>query len=124
VNARERLATGTPAARIAGMRLTLRPRGGVGVSEAVLAVHARICGLPGMALMRFVQRSSPIGRDRPVDVLVRWHDELPHAGGCVTHRIERLLSGFPGGRRYTLSLRTRTTGRQWSRPLVRHVEAG
>jgi len=69
VNAKERLPSGTPAARIAGMGLRLRPRRGVGVSSAVLTVRVRICGLPGMALMRFAQGSSPVGRDRPVDVL-------------------------------------------------------
>ncbi|MBA3261655.1 MAG: hypothetical protein H0T69_04115, partial [Thermoleophilaceae bacterium] len=124
VNAKERLAAGTPAARITGMRLTLRPRRGVGVLNATLTVRARICGLRGMALLRFAQSSSPVGRDRPVDVLTRWHDELPHDGGCVTHQIRRPLSGFPGGRRYTVSLSARTTGRRWSGPVVRHVDAG
>jgi hypothetical protein len=124
VNAAERLAPGTPAARVASMRVALRPRGGVGVSDAFLDVRARICGPPGMALLRVTQSSSPLGRNRPVDVLTRWHDELPHDAGCVTHRIQRLLTGFPGGRRYTLSLSARTTGRKWSRPVVRHVDAG
>ena len=124
VNAKEQLAAGAPAARIAGMRLGLGPRGGVGVSDATLTVRVRICGAPGMALVRVTQRSSPVGRERPVDVLTRWHDELPHDGGCVTHRIRRALSRFPGGRRYTLALSARTTGRAWSRPVVRHVDAG
>jgi hypothetical protein len=124
VNATERLGAGTPAARVAGMRVGLRPSRGIGVSNVWLRLRVRICGLPGMALVRVTQSSSPVGRDRPVDVLTRWHDELPHRGGCATHLIERPLTAFPGGRRHTLSLRARTTGRKWSRPVVRHVDAG
>jgi hypothetical protein len=124
VNATEHLAAGTPAARIAGMKLSLRPRRGVGVSTAFLGVRVRVCGLPGMALLRVTQSSSAVGRNRPVDVLTRWHDELPQASACATHTIQRPLMGFPGGRRYTLSVRARTTGRNWSRPVARYVDAG
>jgi hypothetical protein len=122
VNATERIPADAPAARIASMRLALGPRGGVGVEFATLTVRIRVCGAPGMALLRATQRSSPVGRDRPVDLLTRWHDEVPHDGGCVTHRIRRPMIGFPGGRRYTLSVSARTTGRMWSRPMVRHVD--
>lgn len=122
VNATERLPAGAAATRIAAMHVTLRPRR-IGVSTAVLSVRARVCGQPGVALFRLVERSSPTGRSRPVDLLVRRHDEQRHDGRCVTHRMERLLSGFPGGRRYTVSLRARTSGRKWSRPVVRYVDA-
>src|SRR5215212_5013380 len=124
VNGKEQLPADAPAARVGRVRLAMSPRHRIGAAEAFLTVRARVCGLPGMALVRATQRSSPVGRDRPVDVLTRWHDELPQEGRCATHRFRRAMSAFPGGRRYTLSVRARTTGRKWSRPVVRHVDAG
>lgn len=122
VNVNERLAFGTPGAHVSNVHLSLRPRHG-GASEVTLIVRARVCGQAGMALFRVTQSSSPMGRNRPVDVLTKWHDELPQDATCQTQRIKRLLTDFPGGRRYTISLRARTTDRKWSKPVVASVDA-
>jgi hypothetical protein len=123
VDVKERLPEGTPAARVVGMELSLRPTLLAGRPVARLVVSARVCGLPGTALLRFVQTTSPVGRDRPVGVVTRWQDELRHASGCGAHRVVRILEGYPGGRRYRLALRARTTGRTWSRIATRFVDA-
>lgn len=123
VDAQERLPDGTPSARLAGMELSLRPRRLAGRSVARLVVSARVCGLPGTALLRFAQTTSPVGRNRPVGVATRWQDELRHEARCQAHRVIRILTGYPGGRRYRLVLRVRTTGRTWSRSVVRSVDA-
>ncbi len=122
VNAKEHLAAGSPAARVSILGMVLRPHN-IGASEVSLIVRVRVCGQPGMALFRATQSSSPMGRNRPVDVLTKWHDELPQDGTCATQRIKRLLTDFPGGRRYTISRRARTTGRKWSTSVVAHVDA-
>jgi hypothetical protein len=62
-------------------------------------------------------------RNRPVDVLSKWHDELPQTKTCETHRIKRLLTDFPGGRRYTISLQARTTGTKWSKLVTDHLDS-
>jgi hypothetical protein len=123
VDSREHLPGGTPAARLVGMDLSLRPRRLAGRPRARLVVRARVCGLPGTALLRFVQTTSPVGRDRPVGVVTRWQDELRQGSGCQTHRVVRRLAGYPGGRRYRLALKARTTGRTWSRIAARVVDA-
>jgi hypothetical protein len=123
VDARERLPKGTPPARITRMKLGLRPGRLAGRSRGSLKISARVCGAPGMALLRLRQASSPGGRDRPVDSSTSWRDQLRHGGGCEIHRISRLLDGFPGGRRYRVALTARTTGRRWSRTVVRYVDA-
>jgi hypothetical protein len=123
VDVKERLPEGTPAARLVGVRVSLRPRRLAGRAVGMLVVRARVCGLPGTALLRFVQTTGPLGRDRPAGVETRWQDELRQGSGCQTHRVVRRLAGYPGGRRYRLALRARTTGRTWSRIAERAVDA-
>jgi hypothetical protein len=123
VDAKERLPQGTPPARLVRMELSLRPRRLAGGSVARLVVRARVCGLPGTALLRFAQTTSPVGRNRPVGVATRWQDELRHESRCQAHRVIRILDGYPGGRRYRLALTVRTTGRTWSRVAMRFVDA-
>jgi hypothetical protein len=123
VDARERLPAGTPAARLVRMNVMLHPRRLAGRVVGALVVSARVCGLRGTALLRFVQTASPVGRDRPAGVVTRWQDELRHASGCQKHRVIRILEGYPGGRRYRLALRARTSGRTWSRIATRFVDA-
>jgi len=122
-DAREKLPESAPAARLVAMRLSLRPRRILGRADGSLRVRARICGLSGMALLRFVQSSSPAGRNRPVGVRTSWQDELRHRSSCQTHRVTLPLTRFPAGRRYRVALRARTTGRRWSRTVMRHVDA-
>lgn len=123
VDARERLPAGAAAARIAGVRLTLRPRRLAGASEARLVLRARICGRPGIALLRYSQSTSPAGRDAPLWVRTRAQDELRHARRCQIHRVLLPLTLYPGGRRYRVTLRARTTGRSWSRSVSRRLDA-
>lgn len=122
VDGKEYLAPGTPSAAVIAMRVRVRPRRLAGFPTGALVLRARVCGLPGMALLRFTQRSSPAGANRPVGVSTRWQDELRHDGACMTHRVTWPLAAYPGGRRYRVSLSVRTTGRRWSRPAVRHVD--
>jgi hypothetical protein len=123
VDVRERLPEGTLAARLAGVDLSLRPRRLAGLPVGRLVVRARVCGRPGTALLRFAQSTSPAGRERPVGVATTWQDELRQQSACQAHRVVRILTGYPGGRRYRLLLRARTTGRTWSRTAVRFVDA-
>ena len=121
-NATERLPAGARAARVSIRGLLMRPHN-IGAQEVILVINARVCGQPGMSLFRVTQKSSPMRRNRPVDVLSKWHDEVPQTETCETHRIERLLTDFPGGRRYTISLRARTTGTKWSKPVTDHLDS-
>ena len=122
VDAREHLPAGAPAARVTRLSLAL-PRQLAGHSRATLKISARVCGGPGTALLRFTQASSPSGGTARWTRAPTWRAQLRHRAGCETHRISRLLDGFPGGRRYRVTLRARTTGRSWSRPVVRAVDA-
>jgi hypothetical protein len=123
LDVKERLPEGTPSARLVGVRVSLRPRRLAGRTGGMLVVRARVCGLPGTALLRFVQTTSPFGHDRPAGVETRWQDELRQGSGCQTHRVVRRLTGYPGGRRYRLALKARTTGRTWSSIATRFVDA-
>jgi hypothetical protein len=100
----------------------LRPHN-IGASEVTLVISAKVCGRPGMALFRVTQKSSPMGHNRPVDVLTKWHDELPQAKPCQIQRVKRPLTDFPGGRRYTIALRARTTATRWSKPVTDHADS-
>jgi hypothetical protein len=123
VDARERLPDSAPAARVVSMRLSLRPRRILGSPHGVLTARVRICGRPGTALLRFVQSSSPAGRDRPVSVRREWQDQLRHQRPCETHRVNLPLTSWPGGRRYRVTLSARTSERRWSRTVMRRVDA-
>jgi hypothetical protein len=122
-NVDERLPDGTPAARIEGVRLALRPRRLSGHSFGSLALRVRLCGVPGTALLRFAQATSPTGHDRPAGVRTEWEDQLRQEQACETHVVTWALTPYPSGRRYRVTLSARTTGRDWSRTVVRRVEA-
>jgi hypothetical protein len=94
VNSNEQLPEGTPSARIAAMRTWVRP-------DRTVVVRARVCGRPGMALLRLQARTE-------------W---LRHDARCATHEIAQPLRRRSGG--YKIKLRARTTGRRWSRPVAR-----
>jgi hypothetical protein len=123
VDAKEQLSPQTPAASVERMSVSLRPRRLSGHSDGALVARVRVCGLPGTALLRFSQTSSPVGQDRPTGVHTSWETQLRHDAGCETHLVSWRLASYPGGRRYRVGLRARTTGRRWSPPLVRRVDA-
>jgi hypothetical protein len=111
VDARERLPGGAPRARVTALRAT--------GWHAGLTLRVRLCGAPGMALLRFSLASSPFEHNRPVGERASWGDELRQTASCSVHRIRRPLGGSPGGRRYRVTVRARTTGQRWSTRVVR-----
>jgi hypothetical protein len=121
-DAREQLAPGTPAASIERMSVRVGPRRLAGHSVGALVVSVRVCGLPGTALLRFTKATSPPGHDTPVGVRTSWETQVRHSAACETHRISWRLTGYPGGRRYRIGLRARTTGRRFGPQLVRRVD--
>lgn len=114
VDARERLPAGAAKARVPAFR--------AGGTRTGLRLRVRLCGAPGMALLRFSLASSPFGRDRPVGERASWGDELRQTAACSTHLIQRPLGRYPGGRRYRLTVRARTTGQRWSERVVRRLD--
>jgi hypothetical protein len=114
VDVRERLPAGAAKARVTALR--------VGGTRTGLRLRVRLCGTPGMALLRFTLASSPFGRERPVGERSYWGDELRQTAACVTHVVQRPLGRDPGGRRYRLTVRARTTGERWSEPVVRRAD--
>lgn len=115
VDADEQLSDTAPPARVPDLSVRLRPR--------ALALSARVCGRPGIALLRFSVRSSWPGRARPV-ARSGWRDELRQGARCQVHRVTWPLGGRPGDvREYRVTLRARTTARRWSRPAQRRLYA-
>ena len=105
VDAVERVPATAPAARVRFLPTGLR---------------VRVCGAPGIALLRFTQRVSPPGRNVPVWTRSRWQDELRQRKRCQTHRIDAPVASAGGRRR--IEVRARTSGRRWSRTAVRVVD--
>jgi hypothetical protein len=123
VDAKERLSAAAPAATIERMSVALRPRHLAGRSDGELALRVRLCGLPGTALLRLAQTSSPVGHDRPAGVRTSWETQLRQSTACQTHDVSWRLPRYPGGRRYRVALSARTTGRRWSETVVRRADA-
>jgi hypothetical protein len=123
VDAKERLPAGAPAARITEMRLAMRPRRLAGRRDGAVLIRVRVCGQPGIALVRLSLTSSPAGHDVPVGVRVHREVKLRHTGACRTHRVEHPLEAYPAGRRYRVMVRARTTGRRWSGSVTRQFDA-
>jgi hypothetical protein len=115
VDADEQLSDTAPHAKVPDLSVRPGPRG--------LALSARVCGRPGIALLRFSVRSSAPGEARPV-ARSGWRDELRQRARCQVHRVTWPLSGRPGDvRDYRVTLRARTTARRWSRLAERRLYA-
>jgi hypothetical protein len=113
VDADEQLPDAAPPALVPDLSVKLRRR--------ALALSARVCGRPGIALLRFSVRSSVPGRARPV-ARSGWRDELRQGARCQMHRATWPLSGRPGAvREYRVTFRARTTARRWSRVAERRI---
>jgi hypothetical protein len=86
-------------------------------------VRVRVCGAPGMALVRVTLRTSPPGRNAPAWVRGSWQDERRQDKPCQTHRIGSPMASSAIGR-HRVAVRARTTGRRWSRQAVRTFDLG
>lgn len=122
VDAVERLPAASPAARARLLRVP-RPPPGLIQSRRGPRFSVRVCGAPGIALVRATQRTSPSGRDTPVWVRSSWQDELRQDTRCQTHRLQSPVESSSSGR-HRVTLRARTTGRRWSRTVLRVVDLG
>jgi hypothetical protein len=111
VNVDEQLPKGTPAARLSRARVRVTAERVSGRTLGVLAARLRICGKRGIALVGVAVART------------RWQAKLRHSGSCSTHRITRPLGAWRAGQRYRVGLRARTTARQWSRTVVKRVDA-
>jgi hypothetical protein len=120
VDAIERVPAGAPRARVRILGVGPRAVGLVTTSHGP-TVRVRVCGAPGMALVRVEQRTSPPGRNTPGWIRGSWQDELRQDRRCRVHRIRSPLAGSTTGR-HRITVRVRTTGRHWSRPAVRVVD--
>jgi hypothetical protein len=120
VDAIERLPAGSPRARARLMGLS-HSRVGLVKTRQGPSVQVRVCGAPGMALLRVTQRTSPTGRDAPAWVRSSWQDERRQDKRCQIHRISSPLGGSAIGR-HRITVRARTTGRRWSRTSMRVID--
>jgi hypothetical protein len=123
VDATESLPSDAPAARVRVLGLGSRPQVGLVTALQGLTVRVRVCGAPGMALLRVAQRTSPPGRDRPAWVRGSWQDERRQDSRCQIHRIRSPFDGSATGR-HRITVRARTTGYQWSGHAVRIFDLG
>jgi hypothetical protein len=121
VDAIERLPAGSPAARVRVLDLVLG-QGLVGTRNGP-AIRVRVCGAPGMALVRATQRTSPPGRDTPAWVRSSWQDKRRQDSRCQVHRISSPVAGSTTGR-HRIAVRARTTGRGWSPVAARVFDLG
>jgi hypothetical protein len=122
VDATERVPAAAPTARLRVLRLE-RPRPGLVQARNGPSFRVRVCGAPGIALLRVTQRTSPTGRDAPIWVRSSWQDELRQDARCQIHRLSSPVGGSASGR-HRITVRARTTGRRWSRTAVRVVDLG
>jgi hypothetical protein len=120
VDAIERLPAGAASARVRILREThLRP----GLVQTGPSIRVRLCGVPGIALLRVTQRTSPTGRNAPIWVRGSWQDERRQDARCQIHRLSSPLGSALNGR-HRITVRARTTGRRWSRTAARVVDLG
>lgn len=123
VDAIERVPAGAPRARVRILGVGPRSQAGLVTALEGPAVRVRVCGAPGMALVRVTQRTSPPGRTAPVWVRGSWRDERRQDSRCQTHRIGSPMAGSAIGR-HRITVLARTTGRRWSRVAVRVFDLG
>jgi hypothetical protein len=122
VDAIERLPAGAAAARVRVLpEIPQRP--GLVQSRSGPGLRVRVCGAEGIALFRVTQRTSPSGRDAPVWFRGGWQDRRRHDARCETHRLTSPIGSAVNGR-HRMTLRARTTGRRWSRMVVRVLDLG
>jgi hypothetical protein len=122
VDAVERLPATAPTARVRVLRL-VHPRTGIPPDANALRIRVRVCGAPGIALLRLTQRTSPTGRNGRIWLRGGWRDELRQDRRCQRHWITSPLASSAAGR-HRVTVRARTTGRRWSRTVVAKVELG
>ena len=122
VDAKERLPAAAAAARIEFVRLA-HPRPPLIQTPSGPSLRVRVCGGHGMALLRFRQRTSPPGRNGPIWVRGSWQDERRHDGRCRTHLATSPFGSATVGR-HRVTVRARTSGRRWSRPVTTVVDLG
>lgn len=102
-----------PAARVTRLGVTVVARR----ASTAVTIRARICGRRGVAVLLLREHAMRVGTtaasgQRRVE---RGHDKR-----CQTHRVHwRTAERFDGGSRYRVGVRARTTGRIWSRGLMR-----
>ena len=122
VDAIERLPASSPTARV---RLIGLARGRVrhDPTSTGPSVRVRVCGAPGIALLRVTQRTSPPGRKAPAWVRGSWQDERRQDRPCQIHRVSSPIGSTAIGR-HRITVRARTTGRRWSRTAVRVFDLG
>ena len=102
-----------PAARITRLGVTAVARH----ASTVVTIRARVCGRRGFAVLLVRERAMRVGTTSATGQrrLERRHDRR-----CQTHRVNwRTADRFDGGSRYRVGVRARTTGRTWSRGLMR-----
>ena len=122
VDAIERLPAGAASARVRILRET-HPRPGLVQDRNGPSVRVRVCGAPGIALLRVTQRTSPTGRNAPIWVRGSWQDERRQDARCQIHRLISPLGSAINGR-HRITVRARTTARRWSRIAVRVLDFG
>lgn len=120
VDAIERVPAGAASARVRILRET-QPRAGLVQTRNGPSVRVRVCGAPGIALLRVTQRTSPTGRNAPIWVRGSWQDERRQDARCQIHRLNSPLGSAINGR-HRITVRARTTGRRWSRIAARVVD--
>lgn len=123
VDAIERVPARAPRARVRILGVGPRSQAGLVTAMEGPTVRVRVCGAPGVALVRVTQRTSPPGRTAPVWVRGSWRDERRQDSRCQTHRIGSPMAGSAIGR-HRITVRARTTGRRWSRVAVRVFDLG
>jgi hypothetical protein len=124
VDAIERLPAGSPTARVRVLGLGMgRPRGVLVATQTGPSVRVRVCGAPGVALLRLTQRTSPPGRKAPTWVRASWQDERRQDRPCQIHRVSSPVASSGVGR-HRIRVRARTTGRRWSREAERTFDLG
>jgi hypothetical protein len=120
VDAIERLPGPAPGARVRILP-EVRQRPGLIQTRSGPGVRVRVCGAPGIALIRVTQRTSPSGRNAPVWFRGRWQDERRQTVRCQVHRLTSPLGSAVSGR-HRFRVRARTTGRRWSGIALRTVD--
>jgi hypothetical protein len=122
VDAIERLPAGAPTARVRVLGVVGRGPGLVATRRRP-GVRVRVCGAPGIAMIRVTQRTSPPGREAPAWTKGSWQDERRHDAGCQIHRISSPIAGSAIGR-HRITVRARTTDRRWSPEVTRLFDLG
>jgi hypothetical protein len=102
-----------PPARVPRLGVTVAARR----ASTVVTIRARVCGRRGFAVLLLREPAMRVGTTAATG---ERRLERRHARRCQTHRVHwRTADRLEGGSRYRVGVRARTTGRVWSRGLVR-----